>query len=257
MRSVKLALIIAVTLTVGTLRIEAQANPVVRKESAPSKAAASTDSNKLKVDLDTTGIAKTTKVEIVPKDAYDPQEEIIHLNGAPMHVRIIFDGQKIESDNDFNKPHLLVYPLPQYEAMFPTTKKAAFNKRINVLKKVIATKSDIGVDELPILPESDGHEFLRQQEKYLSFNKGTGVSFVSVYGNGDGPFSAGDFFYTFQGITTDGKHYVSFFWPVKATGMPANSNEANTKKYLQKLDRTKFSPSLSALDQVVSSITIK
>jgi hypothetical protein len=257
MRSVKLALAIAVSLTVATLTTEAQTNPVVRKTSAPSTAAPSTESNKLKVELDTTGIAKTTKVEIVPKDAYDPQEDIVQLNGAPMHVRIIFDGQKIESENDFNKPHLLVYPLPQYEAMFPTAKKALFNKRINVLKKMVATKSDKGIDELPILPESDGHESLHQQEKYLNFNKGTGVSFVSVYGNDDPPLNAGDFFYTFQGITTDGKHYVSFFWPVKATGMPANSSQADAKKYLHNLARTKFTPSLTVLDQVVSSITIK
>lgn len=215
------------------------------------------ESNKLQVDLDTTGLAKTTKVAVVPKSPFDAGDEIIHMNGEPRHVRIIFDDQKIESNNDYSKPHLLVYPLAQYATLFPPATKVMFNKRINELKKIIATKSDRGINQLPIMPDSDGYEFLHQQEKYLNFSKGSGIAFISCYGNGDPPLNAGDFFYTFQGLTTDGKHYVSFFWPVKATGFPANSTVANAEKYLHKLARSKFTPSLDTLDQLVSSISIK
>ncbi len=181
-----------------------------------------------------------------------------------MHARCtyksLFDGKKPKyGDNDFNEPHLLIYPLPQWAPMFPKKRMAEFNERLGHLKKAIANKSSKGLDELPILPESDGHEFLRAQEKYLKFNNGagSGVSFISVYGNGDPPVNAADFFYTFQGITTDGKYYVSFFWPVTVTGMPKDLPVEKSVAYANKLARDKYSTSLDLLDKVVGSITLK
>lgn len=121
---------------------------------------------------------------------------------------------------------------------------------------MIATKSDKGIESLPIMPESDAHEVFHQQEKYLKFNQGNGVAFISSYSNGDPAMNEDDFFYTFQGLTADGKHYVSFFWPVKATGMPANSTESNAQKFVHNLAREKFRPSLDTLDKMVSSISL-
>lgn len=174
-----------------------------------------------------------------------------------MHTRVIFDGKRVESDNDFNLPHLLVYPIKEYAGMFPADKKAIFNKRLSDLKKMIATKSDAKLKTLPILPDSDGAELLHSQAKFVKFKSGTGMSFINVHGNGDPPFSEGDFSYAFQGITSDGKYYVSFFWPVKATGLPAKSGQKKTERFLTNLPRTKFSPSLDLLDRVASSISVK
>jgi len=254
MTSIKFALAILAATCIGTSPLSCQAAPPAKASNAGS------DIAKLKVELDTTGIAKTTKVEIVPKDPYVKEEEVIDLNGSPMHVRILFDGKQLKyGDNSFNEPHLLIYPMADYVALFPKDRKTAFNKRIAVIKKIIATKSTKGVQEIPVLPESDGHEFCHDQEKYLKFNQGagSGVSYVTVYGNGDPPVNENDFFYSFQGLTADGKYYVAFYWPVKATGMPKDLPLAKSEKYLQTLSRAKYSPSLDVLDKVVSSITIK
>ena len=239
---------------IGISSLSCEAAPAAKTSNSGSAIA------KLKVDLDTTGIAKTTKVEIVPKDPYSKQEEVIDLNGAPTHVRILFDGKQLKyGDNSFNEPHLLIYPMADYVALFPKERQIAFNKRIATLKKIIANKSVKGVKEIPVLPESDGYEFCHDQEKYLAFNQGagTGVSYVTVYGNGDPPVNESDFFYSFQGLTADGKYYVAFYWPVKATGMPKDLPLAKSQKYLETLPRGKYQPSLDVLDKVVSSITIK
>ena len=253
MTSAKLALSLFLTCSLGSLALTVEANPAAQTRQ-PSGA----ETNRLKVDLDTTGIAKTTKVEIVKKTPFEPGDEIIQLNGEPMHVRIIFDGKKIDDhdNNNYNRPHLLIYPLSQYAALYPADRKVIFNKRISDLKKMIATKSDKGIESLPIMPESDAHEVFHQQEKYLKFNQGNGVAFISSYSNGDPAMNEDDFFYTFQGLTADGKHYVSFFWPVKATGMPANSTESNAQKFVHNLAREKFRPSLDTLDKMVSSISL-
>ncbi|MFN8555708.1 MAG: hypothetical protein U0103_29935 [Candidatus Obscuribacterales bacterium] len=213
--------------------------------------------SKLTVELDTTGIAKTTKVEIVPKDPYGEDGDI-SLSGSPMHTRIIFDGKKLQyGDNSFNEPHLLIYPVAEYQALFPKKKQAEFQKIISDLKKVTAAASDKSLPTMPILPGSDGHEMLHAQIKRVNFTQGSGVSYVSVYGNGDPPVNESDFFYTFQGLTTDGRYYVSFFWPVKAAGMPKDLPLAKSQKYAENLARAKFVPSLETLDKVVGSISLR
>ncbi|CAN5551480.1 hypothetical protein BH10CYA1_BH10CYA1_25080 [soil metagenome] len=254
MTSIKFAIALLIGICVATSSLSCDAAPAAQKPGDGS------DIAKLKVELDTSGIAKTTKVEIEPKDPYDPKDELLTFNAAPMHVCITFDGKKPKyGDNDFSEPHLLIYPLSQWAPMFPKAKQAAFNKRLDGLKKAIAAKSSKGLDTIPILPESDGAEFLHAQESYLKFNSGagSGVSFISVYGNGDPPVNESDFFYTFQGLSTDGKYYLSFFWPVKATGLPKDLALAKSKAYVQELARAKFSPSLDALDKVIGSITLK
>ncbi len=251
MTSNKLALAMLVATCIGTSLSLASA------QAKPAAAGAGNDIAKLQVELDTTGIAKTTKVAIVPKAPYG-EDDTISLSGSPMHVSITFDGKKPKyGDNSFNEPHLLIYPVAQYAAVFPKKKQAEFNKIISDLKKILAAKSSKGFEAMPILPSSDGYEFLHAQEKYLKFNSGNGVSYISVYGNGDPPVNAADFFYTFQGLSTDGKYYVSFFWPVTATGMPKDLPLAKSKAYVNNLARAKFSPSLETLDKLVSSITLK
>lgn len=253
MTSKKLAVALLLASCIGTSSLRCQAAPAGKNTAANSEIA------KLKVEFDTTGIAKTTKVEIEKQDLYDPKDELMTLNASPMHVRILFDGKKLQyGDNSFNEPHLLVYPLQKWISMFPKAKQVEFNKRLSGLRKAIAAKSSKGLESIPILPESDGAEFLHAQENYLKFNNasGSGVSFISVYGNGDPPVNESDFFYTFQGITSDNKYYVSFFWPIKATGLPKDLPLEKSKAYVQKLARAKFSPSLEALDKAVGSITL-
>ncbi len=211
----------------------------------------------IKVDLDAAEIAKSTKLENVGKDPYGPDDDI-SLSGSPAHVVITFDGKKPQyGDNSFNEAHLLVYPVAQYRAIFPKQKQAEFDGIITNLKKITTSKSCKGLAALPILPGSDGHEILHAQEKYVDFKQGSGVSFISVYGNGDPPVNAADFFYTYQALSKDGKYYISFFWPIKATGLPKDQPLAKSKAFVNKLDRSKFDPSLDTLDKVVASISVQ
>jgi hypothetical protein len=250
MTSLRAVLSTLVAVSIGISSIACQA-------AHSSKPASTAAINKVKVDIDVTGIAKTVKVEVAPKDPYGPDADI-SLGGSPAHDLIIFDGKKTKyGDNSFNEPHMLVYPVAEYRALYPKSKQPEFNERIDNLKKITAAKSARGITTMPILPGSDGNEYLHAKEKIFNFKQGCGVSFISVYGNGDPPVNEADFFYTYQGLTSDGKYYVSFFWPIKATGLPKNLPLTKSKAYVQKLARTKFSPSLDVLDAVASSISVQ
>ncbi len=69
---------------IGTSALSCDAAPAAKTTAAGSDVA------KLKVDLDTTGIAKTTKVEIEKKDPFDPKDESMNFDACPMHVQIPF-----------------------------------------------------------------------------------------------------------------------------------------------------------------------
>jgi len=78
-------------------------------------------------------------------------------------------------------------------------------------------------------------------------------------------------FYAYQGLTSDGKYYVSVIMPVSNSALPASGDGAdlnqlseNYASYLTgvrtQLDAQpddSFTPSLAALDELAQSITVK
>jgi hypothetical protein len=85
------------------------------------------------------------------------------------------------------------------------------------------------------------------------------------------PILEGQVFYTYQGITTDGKYYLSFSMPVETgtleTDIPSNLDwdafAASYAQYLQdtftaiqSADSATFSPALIVLRDFIESVTM-
>ncbi|MEZ4597009.1 MAG: hypothetical protein R3C32_09335 [Chloroflexota bacterium] len=85
------------------------------------------------------------------------------------------------------------------------------------------------------------------------------------------PFARDDFWYTFQGISADGRWYVAVDWVLRASGFPARISNSdaervgrNGRTWRRYIDRTvatldaaaptDFTPSLDTLDALVRSI---
>ncbi len=138
--------------------------------------------------------------------------------GSPVAIRFLFDGAKAE--NYFN-PHLaqvLVYKADDWTNLDPSTAQTVAN-----LKNLLATKPVSMTGPLPVLPPMSGQQALYAQAQYLDFHGGTGVGFLTYYTLAVDPITASDLFYTFQGLTNDGKYYVSVFHPVSTTLLPATA----------------------------------
>lgn len=118
---------------------------------------------------------------------------------------------------------------------------------------------------LPFLPVVPAAQVFRAQPAMVVFDGGRGVRFLTHYAQAFVPITRSAVWYTFQGLTDDGKFYVSVTFPIRIEALeetaPGDFNPPDFLAYLQ--DRFQviqnagnIQPSLSLLDSIVSSIAI-
>lgn len=67
----------------------------------------------------------------------------------------------------------------------------------------------------------------------------------------------GDLFYTFQGLTSDGKYFVGFYCPVQTKKLATPMQPKAAATMLSKLPRDQFTPNLDTIDKMLQSISVK
>jgi len=153
--------------------------------------------------------------------------------------------------------------------------------RVTQLQTLLADRPDLAtymtatndgiVNELPYLPVFPAAQAIQARAQYIDTPQLAGVAFLTAFRQDVSPFAAGDFWYTFQGLSTDGTRYVSVSWVVNATMFPARvgAKEANhqAKRWLKYLNESiatlngatpdAFTPPLTSIDALVRSITFE
>lgn len=126
---------------------------------------------------------------------------------------------------------------------------------------------------LPFLPLNKAVQVMHAQVKTLDFKNGTGVRYLTQYANGLAPINNQELFYTFQGLTNDGKTYVAAVLPIYLNGLPSYPTDtsnlpleytsdyatyvANTVNQLNLQAASDYFPDLGKLDAMVQSIAVK
>lgn len=124
---------------------------------------------------------------------------------------------------------------------------------------------------MPFLPWLNASQTFCAQPQLIDFNSGKGVRYLTFYAQGPTPALESQVFYTFQGLTGDGKYYISASFPVNSgifpSEPPAGQVNPDPNAFLDEmkgqlaqlnsLEPSRFSPSLSVLDELVSSIRIE
>lgn len=131
---------------------------------------------------------------------------------------------------------------------------------------------DGSVDPLPFLVDFSAAQAIDARVAYVDTPQLAGVAYLTVFRQDVYPFTAGDFWYTFQGLSTDGTWYVSADFVITASMFPARIGikEANRiasspkrwaaylRSSLATLDGAEpsaFTPPLTSVDALVESIT--
>ena len=109
----------------------------------------------------------------------------------------------------------------------------------------------------------------------LSFGSGNGIRYLTQYASLYDPINNHELFYTFQGLTGDGKYWISAILPVSNPILPEDGNNPpngqsqeqfgnNFAAYITDLTTQlnaqapeNFSPGLARLDALVTSIQIQ
>lgn len=117
---------------------------------------------------------------------------------------------------------------------------------------------------LPFLPWLNAQQVFCTQPKVIEFASGQGLRYLTHYAQGPSPILDHQVFYTFQGLTHDGRFYIAAFFPV-TTGVFPTEAQANidpndlatlTEKItaLNNLAEADFAPSLTSLDALIGSL---
>ena len=143
------------------------------------------------------------------------------------------------------------------------------------------------IDDLASLPASVGPNLpilkglpFYARAQIISFQNGRGLRLLTQNLQSQAPIDNAELYYSFRGLTSDGKYYVAASFPVKADFLQANGNADTTppaggiafpstfdmtefEKYIgqvqQKMDDANpasFTPDLAAMDTLIQSIKV-
>lgn len=133
-----------------------------------------------------------------------------------------------------------------------------------------ADTTGTNANNLPFLPVANAAQVIRARAHYVDNGSVSGVAYVTAYRQDVSPFTAGEFIYTFQGLSSDGASYISAIFSVSASAFPAqipsdfnmDTFNANFTQYitdsigqLNTAAPDSFTPSLATLDEMIASFT--
>ena len=210
-------------------------------------------------------LASGFSCQSVAEVAGDPNAPGSPVN--PKYTEVTFTGY-ILSDRFFT-PHIDVYPVQRFSELLPDS----IPMKVAALQALIGggPTSDKG---LPFLPTFEAAQELITQYKVVSFGNGKGIRYLTQFSQYFDPINNNEFFYTFQGLTSDGKYWISAILPISSPLLPADGkNPPNGQSVddfnngfptyitaltaqLNTLPPESFSPSITMLDALIASLSI-
>lgn len=191
-----------------------------------------------------------------PRNLLQPAHTMLHLAGYP------------ESEN-YREPQISIYPVEAY-----TRLALSAEEEIEHLQTLLAAWSHPepmpGEDNFPHLPVQNAAQILHARATRLTFKDGEGIRYLTQYVQDFAPIVSRSIFYTFQGLTDDGRFYVSAVLPIGSDALPQDTAEAQEQGFdsvtynfdragyeaylveqqaqVDNLEDAAFTPELAALD---------
>jgi hypothetical protein len=185
----------------------------------------------------------------------------------PQYTQLILNGYVL-SDRFF-KPHVSIYSVQAFTSLLPDNIPADV-----AALQALTSGGSTGDKGLPFLPYFNaGQEFFARY-KVIPFGSGNGIRYLTQYSQYFDPINNHELFYTFQGLTSDGKYWVSAILPVSNPILPANGDNPpngqsqeefsnNFKTYIGDLanqlnaqQAENYSPGIAMLDALVASLRV-
>lgn len=157
---------------------------------------------------------------------------------------------------------------------------AAFES-MHRLRNVMNPVAPITADQLPAVPFFNSAQVFASNIQAISFQNGSGIRFLTEYGQYPAPANNHELFYQFQGFSADGEYYIVAIFPITAPGLGESSDPEsavaiggvaypkmgdpsdNWKAYYATaaslLDATPpdaFTPSITQLDTLIESMWV-
>ena len=219
-------------------------------------------------------IAGSWTVEFVPEGPGSSSSAGPVEYNDPEHIIFQLDNYAVPAPapESPQRPQIFIYPAVQMAEQNPGAAQG-----IEGLRAFLDTPPADLMDQgqaIPFLPLYNAAQVFHTQVKFIDFQNGKGVRFLTMYAQGPMPVVNAGIFYTFQGLTNDGQYYVAAVLPVNHPSLKANANEAfdtegddfmtDPINYIagmaEMLDRqasSTFTPDLTALDAMIESLLVR
>ncbi|MGB2962431.1 MAG: hypothetical protein WBB69_00405 [Anaerolineales bacterium] len=182
---------------------------------------------------------------------------------TPDHLSFTFNNYALV--DAFHTPVIKIYSVEEFRAVNGTV-----GESLDTLKAVI--DSQPVYDENIFVADMFGAaQYFRSLIGYLRFQNGTGVRFITQYGQDASPIGWPSLIYAFQGFTNDGQYYVSAIFPISHPSLPDPDEvvmddafydnflnyKADTQMLLDLQELDTFVPSALLLDGVIESTLVE
>ena len=209
-------------------------------------------------------IAISANAETIPEQ--DLGEEYMPGDSYPAHYEFTFNDYTV--GDHFHWPRIMVFPTDPYRSISPLAGETLDN-----LQQFLNTQSRAGLNAgLPFLPFWPAAQMFAANIEFFEFQSGTGVRYLSMYGQAAYPVDNTNLFYTFQGLTHDSQYFISAILPVTHPGLPEDGDDivddwttffdtfetylSETTAWLDNQPDDFFNPRLNDLDAMIVSIKI-
>ena len=185
----------------------------------------------------------------------------------PQYTRLTLQGYILSGK--FFEPHLALLPIQRYSELLPDLVSGS----VSDLQALVS--GGAAGEPLPFLPAFNAAQMFHAQFLALPFASGGGIRYMTEYAQYYATVNNTDLFYTYQGLTSDGKYWVSAILPINNPILAANADTLPAGMSMEDFNNNygsyitgmidqlnsqasdSYTPSLAALDALVASITIQ
>lgn len=206
--------------------------------------------------------------DLVAKDAY--YEVIPEFSGEdvwfaePEHLCFYFNDYAAQ--NSMHTASICIYEITEYIELSPDA-----SVDIATLKTLVAARTT-DVESIPFLPYWNAAQIFHARMDYLDFQNGSGVRFLTQYGQAVSNINNNSLFYTYQGVTSDDRFYISAIFPVAQQNLPDGWVEPDDwddfsnnflpyleerSQFLTDANNNTFTPPISELDALIQSLKVQ
>ncbi|MBP6469221.1 MAG: META domain-containing protein [Chloroflexi bacterium] len=257
----------------GTMRFQAVSAETISngqpltKENSPTL-------NARTVQLDVLDVASSFSWQVQPA-LLAPSTPGSHA--MPAHILVTFDGEDAQEVLANNGRRLYIFPIETYQTLAGSLVTNQVDRLVELLAAADGRDGSPG-GPLPFLPLPLGMMDRWVQFTDLAFSQGLGVRYLadSPDRQAIGPWTNETTAYYYQGLSQDGKYYISLIWPVRTEALPdtfeeaeervkdQSTNPATYPAYLQEtqallnaLSPSAYYPDLPRLDRMIASLVLK
>jgi len=199
------------------------------------------------------------------------------MSVTPNYVLYWADDYYIVQEHPYD-PYIAIYPIAPWRALSDSVNERIdwFQTQLDERPALPQIDPETGLrTEIIDLPYRGAAQLVRASQRYLDFENGSGLRFISYYAQMTAELGNG-FVYTFNGITNDGQYFVSADFPILLPPgtLPPFDDEADlaageepmNSYYVQYLEQVNLAietledyqttPSLRTLDDFVASFYV-